>query len=144
MLLGFLETQIDLANTGVLLKRTDGAPSAELFIPGGRLVTLKRFQQLATLREGELRDALARLGRLHLELRLGAAGERADPFVVDQMLQRVLRQEMQRAARVHPLSLAVPLCFVLERRAEVQRIRLVLRGAEFGLPGDELLALVES
>jgi V/A-type H+-transporting ATPase subunit C len=59
------------------------------------------------------------------------------------MLHRALREAMRREARVHPLSLAVPLCFVLERRAEVQRIRLVLRGAEFGLPADELLALVE-
>jgi V/A-type H+-transporting ATPase subunit C len=144
MLLGFLETWIDLANAATLLKRADGGRSAELFIPGGRLVTRKRFQQLAELPESALRDALARLGRLHLELQLAAMGERADPFTVDQRLQRALRQAMQREARVHPLSLAVPLSFVLERRAEVQRIRLVLRGAEFGLPGEELLALVES
>jgi V/A-type H+-transporting ATPase subunit C len=143
MLLGFLEAQIDLANASTLLKRTDGARSAELFIPGGRLVSLKRFQKLATLRDGELREALARLGRLHLDLRLAAMGERTDPFAADQLLQRALRQAMRREAGVHPLSLAVPLSFVLERRAEVQRIRLVLRGAEFGVPGEELLALVE-
>jgi vacuolar-type H+-ATPase subunit C/Vma6 len=41
------------------------------------------------------------------------------------------------------LSLAVPLAFVLARQAEVRQIRLVLRGAEFGLPADQLLTLLE-
>lgn len=143
ILLGFLETQIDLANAGTLLKRADGALGEELFIPGGRLVTLKRFQQLSTLRERELREALAQQGRLLLDPRLAMMGERADPFTVDQILHQALSVAMHREARVHPLSLAVPLSFVLERRAEVKRIRLVLRGAEFGLPAEELLALVE-
>lgn len=144
MLLGFLETQIDLANAGTLLKRADGMKSAEGFIPGGRLMTPKRFERLSALRAGEFRDALARLGRLHLDPRLAAMGERGDAFAVDQMLQRALRQALLWEARVHPLSLAVPLSFVLERRAEVQRIRLVLRGVEFGVPGEELLTLLES
>ena len=143
MLREFLETQIDLANAATLLKRNDGARGEDLFIPGGRLVTLKRFRLLAALRERELREALVRLGRLHLDAQLATIGERIDPFTVDEFLQQVLRQRMRRLARVHPLSLAVPLSFVLERRAEVQRIRLVLRGAEFGVPAEELVALVE-
>lgn len=143
VLLGFLETQIDLANAGTLLKRADGGRSDELFIPGGRLLTLKRFQQLSSLRERDLREALARRGPLHLGAGLATEDERADPFAVDQILHQALREAMQREARVRPLSLAVPLSFVLERRAEVQRIRLVLRGAEFGLPAGELVALVE-
>jgi V/A-type H+-transporting ATPase subunit C len=106
-------------------------------------VTFKRFRLLAALRERELREALVRLGRLHLDAQLATMGERADPFTVDEFLQQVLRQQMRREARVHPLSLAVALSFVLERRAEVQRIRLVLRGAEFGVPAEELVALVE-
>ena len=143
VLLRFLETQIDLANAGTLLKRADGGKCDDLFIPGGRLVTLKRFQQLSLLRERDLREALARRGPLHLDPRLATEDEHADPFAVDQILHQALREAMQREARVHPLSLAVPLSFVLERRAEVQRIRLVLRGAQFGLPAHELVALVE-
>jgi V/A-type H+-transporting ATPase subunit C len=143
VLLAFLEIQIDLANAGTLLKRADGGRCDELFIPGGRHVTLKRFQQLSSLRERDLREALARRGPLHVGSRLATEGERADPFAVDQILHQALREATRREARVHPLSLAVPLSFVLERRAEVQRIRLVLRGAEFGLPADELVALVE-
>jgi vacuolar-type H+-ATPase subunit C/Vma6 len=69
--------------------------------------------------------------------------ERGDPFAVDQVLRQALAEVMRREARLDPLSLAVPLAFVLERQAEVRQIRLVLRGAEFGVPADELLALVE-
>lgn len=55
----------------------------------------------------------------------------------------LLREAIRREARVHPLSLAVPLASILERQAEVRRIRLVLRGAEFGLSADELLDPME-
>ena len=143
ILRGFLKTQIDLANAGTLLKRAGGGRCDDLFIAGGRHFTLKRFQQLVLLQERDLRQALARGGRLRLDPRLAEMDERADPFDVDQILREALREAMQREARIHPLSLAVPLSFVLERRAEVQRIRLVLRGAEFGLPAEELVALVE-
>ena len=144
ILLGFLETQIDLTNAGTLLKLVDGATRGEeFFIPGGRLMGLKRFRRLSTLAERELREALAQEGRLHLDPRLITMGERGDPFTVDQMLHQSLEEAIRREARVHPLSLAVPLAFVLERQAEVRQVRLVLRGAEFGLPADELLALME-
>lgn len=143
VLLRFLETQIDLANAGTLLKLAGGAGADEFFIPGGRLLGPKRFRRLAILGERELRETLVQEGRLHLAPRLIAMGERGDPFTVDLMLRQSLETAMQWEARVHPLSLAVPLAFILERQAEVRRIRLVLRGAEHGLPADELLALME-
>jgi V/A-type H+-transporting ATPase subunit C len=144
ILLGFLETQIDLTNAGTLLKLVDGATRGEeFFIPGGRLMGLKRFRRLSTFGEQELREALVQEGRLHLDPRLITMGERGDPFTVDQMLRQSLEKAMQWEARVHPLSLAVPLAFVLQRQAEVRQLRLVLRGAEFGLPAEELLALME-
>jgi V/A-type H+/Na+-transporting ATPase subunit C len=142
ILLQFLENQIDLANVGTLLKRADGGRCDDLFIPGGRSVSLFRFQHLASLNEKDLKEALAASGRPRLDSRL-AATDGAVPFTVDQFLQQALRKEIERQARVHPLSVAVPLSFILERRAEVQRIRLVLRGAEFGVPAAELVALLE-
>jgi V/A-type H+/Na+-transporting ATPase subunit C len=138
ILLQFLENQIDLANVATLLKRADGGRCDDLFIPGGRSVSLHRFRTLSSLKEKDLREALAATGRPQL-----AAIDGASPFTVDQILQQALRKAIEREARVHPLSLAVPISFLLERRAEVQRIRLVLRGAEFGVPAAELVALVE-
>jgi V/A-type H+-transporting ATPase subunit C len=137
----FLERQIDLANAGTLLKLAGGLAADEFFIPGGRSLGPKLFRWLSRLGERELRDALAR--RLHLDPRLAALGERPDPFTIDEILHESMARDIRREARTHPLSIAVPLAFVLARRAEVRQIRLVLRGAEFGLPADELVSLVE-
>lgn len=60
------------------------------------------------------------------------------------MLHRTLAEAIRREASRNPLSLAVPLSYILDRRAEIQRIRLVLRGAEFGLPAADLVELVEA
>jgi V/A-type H+-transporting ATPase subunit C len=142
ILLAFLETQIDLTNAGTLLKLAGAGRGEELFVPGGRVLGRKQFQRLSTLGLWEAQEALARQ-RLPRP-RLATMGEQGDPFTVDQVLHQALGAAMRREAMVHPLSLAVPLSFVLERQAEVRQVRLVLRGAEFGIPADEMLAFMES
>ncbi len=159
ILRGFLETWIDVVNASTLVKlagagggeELPGVPSGEpgdsvahqeeFFVPGGRLLTGSRFRQYAALDEPALREALVRDGRRHAAPGLAAIGESRDPFAAGQLLHRALAVAMRREARLHPLSLAVPLAFMLERQAEVRQIRLVLRAAEFGLPADELLDL---
>lgn len=143
ILQGLLETQIDLANAATLLKLAGDPRAEEFFVPGGRRLGRKRFRRLSRLDERELRQALARLGRLHLDPRLATLGERGDPFEVDELLHRALRDAVRRQARLHPLSLAVALAFVLERQDEVSRVRLILRGTEFGLPADDMVAAAE-
>ncbi|MGE3842144.1 MAG: V-type ATPase subunit [Vicinamibacterales bacterium] len=142
-LCAFLERQIDLGNAATLLKRQGVACGEDLFIPGGRLLSLRRFQQFSLLHPRELRIALAKDMSLRLDAGLTATVSGADPVRVDQILQKALRDGIREQARINPLSLAVPLSFVLERRAEIQRIRLALRGTEFGLPAQELAALTE-
>ncbi len=51
---------------------------------------------------------------------------------------------LRREARRRPLSVAVPLSFLQDRRAEMRRIRLVLRGTAFGLPADDFVTLLEA
>lgn len=68
----------------------------------------------------------------------------ARPALLDQVLLRVLSNEVSRFARTHPLSLAVPLAFIFERLMEARRIRIVLRGTEASAPSEELLELVEA
>jgi V/A-type H+-transporting ATPase subunit C len=139
----FLEDQIDLANAATLLKLGEGARSGEYFIPGGRVLSAKLFRKLAGLAGPALRQALAGPALLRLGALLRLPGGRPEPIAVDQILHQTLRERLRREARVHPLSLAVPLSYLLERQAEVRRLRLVLRGAEFGLPAGELLSLLE-
>jgi V/A-type H+-transporting ATPase subunit C len=135
----FLDAQIDLINVGTLLKGGGG----EFFIPGGRLMSANRFREYATLGAQGLRETLGREGPLALAAGLLPLEELGDPSAVDQLLHRILRERIRREARIHPLSLAVPLAFILERQAEVRRIRLVLRATEFGLPAEELLDRIE-
>lgn len=144
VLLGFFETQIDLVNAATLLKLAGQGGAEEFFIPGGRLLGQRRFRRYSEFDGPALRTALAREGRLLSAAGLAGLAALEDPFAADQLLHRALGETVRREARRSPLSLAVPVAFVLDRQAEVRRIRLVLRGAEFGLPADELLALVEA
>ena len=143
MLRAFLEAHIDLVNAATLLKLAGHGGAGEFFIAGGRFIGAPRYRQYAWLDAAALREALAREGRLLAVAGLRTLAALGDPAAADQLLQRALGEAMRREAARNPLSLAVPLSFVLDRRAEIQRIRLVLRGAEFGLPAAELLDLVE-
>ena len=51
---------------------------------------------------------------------------------------------LRREARVRPLSLAVPLAYLAERRAEARIVAITLRGAELGLPAEEILEMAEA
>lgn len=145
IILGLLETWVDLVNASTLLKLAGaggGVEPEEFFVPGGRLLTGHRFRQYCALGEPALREALARDGRRGGAPGLVALAGAHSPFAADERLHRALAAAARRAARLHPLSAAVLLAFILDREAEIRRIRLVLRAAEFGLPADELLDLV--
>lgn len=144
MLRAFLEAQVDLVNAATLLKLAGHAEADDFFVTGGRFIGLSKYHQFARLDAAALRAALAREGRLVAVAGLRTLAALADPAAADHLLQRALAEAMRGEARRNPLSLAVPLSFVLDRRAEVRRIRLVLRGAAFGLPADELVELVEA
>ena len=65
-------------------------------------------------------------------------------FLVDRRLARVLVDTARRQARAQPLSIAVPLAYILERLDEARLVRLIVSGTAFALPADELAALVET
>jgi len=130
-----VEDRIDARNAATLLALAGTSPLAETFVRGGRRLDEATFRRLAPAGPAELRAALAPL--------FGCAPEDLErPWSADRALERAVLEPLRRAARVGPLSIAVPLAYLLERRAEVRRVSLVLRGAALGLPGDELLELV--
>lgn len=144
VLLRFLATQIDLVNTATLLKLAGQGAAEEFFIPGGRLLGRNRFRRYGEFDAPRLRAALASEAPLLFAARPVGMAVMEDPFAADQIVQRALVDTMRGEARESPLSLAVPLAFVLDLQAEIRQIRLVLRGAEFGLPPGELLELIEA
>lgn len=142
LLLPLLAERVDLTNAATLLKLA-GAPGArEFFLPGGRLLDAARYAAFAALPAGALREALAHAGRRGRQRWLAAMAEAADPFDLDQAARRAAASSVAALARREPLSLAVPLAFLAEREAEVRRLRLVLRGAAFGIRAERLVALV--
>jgi len=143
IVLMFLRTRIDLTNAGTLLKLAGEGAGFEFFIPGGLTITESVFFEYAALDQPELGEALVREFRHRFGKGWATAEELQDAFTAEQRFHAAFVAMLGREARLRPLSLAVPLAFVLEREAEVRQIRLVLRGAEFGLPPAELLVLLE-
>uniref|UniRef100_UPI001F5677D6 V-type ATPase subunit n=1 Tax=Anaeromyxobacter oryzisoli TaxID=2925408 RepID=UPI001F5677D6 len=72
------------------------------------------------------------------------AAAAAEPWAMERALEAAVLAPLRREARRAPLSLAVPLRYLLERREEVRRIALVLRGAALGLPLETILGLAEA
>jgi vacuolar-type H+-ATPase subunit C/Vma6 len=139
ILRGLVRARADLTNVATLLKLA-GAP--ELFIEGGALLAREQFARLAGLRALALHEALAVWGERYFGKNAGA--ELAAPWRADRLLERALQRAMRRWARTCPLSIAVPIAFVLDRRSEARRVRLLLRAEEFGLPLEDLPELAEA
>jgi V/A-type H+-transporting ATPase subunit C len=130
-----LSDRVDARNAATLLARS--GPGAGAFIPGGLRWSEADLRRLGEAPVDTVREAIA-------EAFPGCAAALARPWAADLALERALLAPLRRAARLRPLSIAVPLAYLAERRAEVRRVALVLRGAELALPGDEILDLVEA
>jgi len=134
LLRAHLADRVDARNARTLLLGVS-APGAS-FLPGGRRLSPEGLASLAALDPAELRAALANAFRI-------PAAALAHPALAEVALESVLLRPLRREARNRPLSLAVPLAYLAERRAEVRRAALAIRGTALGLAGDDLLSLVE-
>jgi V/A-type H+-transporting ATPase subunit C len=137
ILAAHLEDRADARNAATLLVLAGAGRGEGLFVPGGRRIGEDAFARLAGAPAQRVRDALAALFR-------GPARALASPAAEDRALEDALLPPLRRAARARPLSIAVPLAYLAERAAEARRIAVVLRGAELGLPADEILDLVRA
>jgi V/A-type H+-transporting ATPase subunit C len=154
-------TQIDLINAATLLKAGGGPVPDTLLLPGGSLTWTSRSPSAADLAITQTVEVVA-VGHDHPEHRAllrrleqflapdhqKAAGTEPpasrDPFAIDLAIRAALREVVRQLARTAPLSLAVPIAFILDRQEEVRRIRLALRAAEFGLEPEAFIALLEA
>jgi len=141
MLLDHLAERADAANAGLLLTLAGaGARGADevgaLVRHGGRRLAEDVVVQLAGAPLEEVQAALALAFP-------GVGAALASPWSAELALEGALLAGARRAARAHPLSAAVPIAYLLDRRAEARRLALLLRGAALELPADELLPLLE-
>jgi V/A-type H+/Na+-transporting ATPase subunit C len=132
-----LEDRVDARNAATLLL-LGGAPVATPpWIEGGRRLAPAALSALAA---GPQPAARAAVAEVFPELAAAAA----EPWAMERALEAAVLAPLRREARRSPLSLAVPLRYLLERREEVRRIALVLRGAALGLPLETILGLAEA
>jgi len=142
-----LALRTDLANAATLLKLDEAATTAEaLFVPGGGVLAAGALPRLAAAPLARRREVIGAMLRTPLGRAAAAAASRhlGDPLRGDQILRAALERALHAAARSLPLSIAVPIAYLVERAGEVRRLRLALRGAEYGLPASELVDLLEA
>ncbi len=137
LVLSHVEDRVDARNAATLLALVFAPPAADAWVAGGRRLREAEFRRLAGAGTEAVRVGLARAFP-------GSAGALARPWAADRALEQGALASLRREARRRPLSIAVPLAYLAERRAEVRRVALVLRGTALGLPGEEILELVEA
>ncbi len=137
ILAAYVADRVDARNAATLLARAGAPPVEDAFLDGGRRFGRGKLRQLAGTAPEAVRAALAAAFGID-------AAALATPWSADRAIERALVAPLRRDMRLRPLSIAVPLAYLLERRAETRRVALVLRGTAIGLSGDELLDLVEA
>ena len=134
-----LAERIDVRNAALLLSLANGgvppAPGS-LFLEGGRRLAVPRLVSLAGAPLTEVLAALATA--------TSGVPAMATPWGAELSLGRMVLDSARRAARAWPLSVAVPLAYLLERRDEARRIAVLLRGTAFELPAEQVLDLLEA
>lgn len=137
ILAAHLADRVDARNAATLLALAGAPPAEPCWLAGGARLDEATLAALAAEEPARARAELAAA--------LGLPAEAlATPWGADTALERALLAPVRREARRLPLSLAVPLRHLLERRAEVRRAAVVLRAAAIGVAGEELLDLVEA
>ncbi|BDG06096.1 V0D/AC39 family V-type ATPase subunit [Anaeromyxobacter oryzae] len=128
--------RVDARNAATLLLVAGAPLAAEPWLGGGRRLVPAALGALAAGTREAARAALAAAFP-------AIAAAAAEPWAVERALEASVLAPLRREARLRPLSIAVPLRYLLERREEVRRIALVLRGAALGLPLETILGLEE-
>jgi V/A-type H+/Na+-transporting ATPase subunit C len=139
VLRAYLSDRVDVRNAALLLALAgSGRPPAPdgLFLEGGRRLDLPRLVALAGSPLADVLSALA--------ASFAGASALATPWGAELALERTVLEVVRREARARPLSVAVPVAYLLERRSEARRIAVLLRGAAFELPAAQVLDLLEA
>jgi V/A-type H+/Na+-transporting ATPase subunit C len=137
ILASHLSDVVDVRNAETVLALAGAPPIEDPFVPGGR-----RLGEAALARIASLGDAGAVPAAVGAALGIPPSAL-ARPGHAEGALARAVLTRLRRQARASPLSVAVPLAFLAERRAEVRRVALLLRGTALGLPPEDVLDLAE-
>lgn len=136
----WLALKSDLQNALTLLKISGEGytPQAatSFFLEGG---SLKRyvFLRLAGIKnKEELSTALKNEGPAEVKRVMEAAG--GDPVLLEEAAEHEIKERLRVLAVADPLSIALPASYIYMKVREVKNLRLIARGADFGIPYEEM------
>ncbi len=140
----FVQTEIDIVNLKTLLRVWAAKASfkREIFLTGGREMTVEDLEEMVTLDKAAL---MGRLSETSFYESIASDLERVESTGVGALLRKVEKVHLIEAARyshLHPLSILPILDFIVRKDREVQNIRLIARGKESGLSTDVLRELL--
>lgn len=134
-----LMTALTAVEEGIVL-----ADRTRYFLPGGRVFGADGFDALLSCRSVaevlEMADRSAFAGAFR-GLPVPSGGIPLLSFV-ERRLDRVLLRAVRALMRADPLSLAVPLAYLVNKEREVANIRLIVRGRASDLPEPDLRELL--
>lgn len=138
---GLLEMRADLVNSLTLLKIAGEGYSLEaaagFFVEGGPKLSRPEFMRLAGLKgRDELMAALRDRGGGAVRGMLDAAG--ADMALMEEAAEDAIKERLRVLSVIDPLSIALPASYIYMKVREVKNLRLLARGAAFGVPLEEL------
>ncbi|CAG1065468.1 V/A-type H+/Na+-transporting ATPase subunit C [uncultured bacterium] len=142
----WLALRADLRNALTLLKIAGEGYAVEaasgFFIEGGYKLKRPEFIRLAGLKtKEELLAALKETGgsvvRSVLEKTAGA-----DAALMEEAAEDAIKELLRTLSIIDPLSIALPASYIYMKVREIKNLRLLLRGAAFGIPLEELRRLL--
>lgn len=138
-ILSYVRLLVDAENATSALALASGAIEHDremLFIPGGELISLEAYHELAMLKP---HDARARLSRIVAGTQLAPIASAAPGTNPDDAILTAHLREMHRTARLSPLSLSVMLEYVLRLRAEMHDIARIIWGIAMQMPRKRII-----
>ena len=141
----WLGLKADLQNALTLFKIAGEGYAQEagagFFIEGGVKLKRSNFVRLSGLKgKEELLNALKETGGSVIRNVLDKAGP--DPMLMEEFAEDALKERLRALSIIDPLSIALPASYIYMKVREIKNLRLIARGAAFGVPLDELRRLV--
>lgn len=146
VLCSFIAWVLDLENAWALLQAPEwGAEvqAGDIWLPGGRLLPLKRFTDIASAEPGQVRTALASAFSGSPFADLFAVSDQAGAGVERRVLEALIAWSSA-LVRVQPLGPAGVLLVVMRIRAEAHDLRALAWGIALGAPAEEIAASLAS
>jgi V/A-type H+/Na+-transporting ATPase subunit C len=126
----YLQLEIDATNLGTAIKLRDRGLDAErFFVDGGRVVSKATFLEIANAPAGTALPSL--------RPPFDAVGERADLAAVEATV-REARDRFVRSQALEPLDIGLVVHYLHAKEREAAQLRLVARGAYYGVSSDTL------